>query len=284
MRRPHSSRDLLVACLTDSLFPDGAKKRLMQSVGLQFPCRTLLHQWGKEDSPNCPFCKERESLGHIQSRCKALEKPRNTAHHMIWREIVLQLLSLSGDEGDEHKWVVPSAVSTETHKELTIRQLFHHLGFFASDAVLENAVSAFFTKSAERASAYVNQHLRDPDDPSGLILDISSRFRSSRQIAILKQIFSTDCADLLDRFRFSSEEQFVGAVPRNSTLLCPRSWISTPMDMPFTRRVNNWQFSNLLGLWIHQTTGNFRKTLRNGRGTSGCWNSLTHYQTDRVGL
>ena len=60
---------------------------------------------------------------------------------MIWREILLQLLSLSGDEGVEHKCVVPSAVSTETHKELTIRQLLHHLGFFASDAVLENAVS-----------------------------------------------------------------------------------------------------------------------------------------------
>jgi hypothetical protein len=105
---------------------------------------------------------------------------------MIWREILLQLLSLSGDEGDEHKWVVPSAVSTDTHKELTIRQLLHHLGFFASDAVLENAVSAFFTKRAERASAYVNQHLRDPDDPSGLILDISST------------------TDLLDRLRFSS--------------------------------------------------------------------------------
>ena len=93
---------------------------------------------------------------------------------MIWREILLQLLSLSGDEGDEHKWVVPSAVSTETHKELTIRQLCHHLGFFASDAVLENAVSAFFaffTKRAERASAYVNQHLRDPDDPRHTHMD-----------------------------------------------------------------------------------------------------------------
>ena len=167
MRRPHSSRDLLGACLADSSFPDGAKKRLMQSVGLQFPCRALLHQWGKADSPNCPFCKEKESLGHIQSRCKALEKPRITAHHMIWREILLQLLSLSGDEGVEHKWVVPSAVSTETHKELTIRQLLHHLGFFASDAVLENAVSAFFTKRAERASAYVNQHLRASDSRHG---------------------------------------------------------------------------------------------------------------------
>ena len=43
--------------------------------------------------------------------------------------------------------------------ELTIRQLLYHLVFFASDAVLENAVSALFTKRAERASAYVSQQL-----------------------------------------------------------------------------------------------------------------------------
>ena len=126
------------------------------------------------------------------------------------------------------------------------------------------------SRQPERASAYINQHLRDPDDPSGLILDISST------------------TDLLDRLRFSSlileEGTIRSAVPRNSTLLCPRSWISAPMDMPFTRRVNGWQFLNLLGLWIHRTTGNFRKTLRNGRDTPRCWNSLTRYQTDRVGL
>ena len=98
---------------------------------------------------------------------------------------MLQLLSFSGDEGDELKWVVPSAVSTETHKELSIRQLLHHLGFFASDAALENAVSAFFTRRAERASAYVSQHLSDPDDPSALILDTSST------------------TDLLDRLRLA---------------------------------------------------------------------------------
>ncbi len=60
LRRPHSSWDLLGACLADSSVPDGAKKRLIQSVRLQFPCRALLHQWGKEDSPNCPHCNERE--------------------------------------------------------------------------------------------------------------------------------------------------------------------------------------------------------------------------------
>ena len=70
---------------------------------------------------------------------------------------------------------MPSAVSTETHKELTILQLPHHLGFLASDVVLDNAVSAFFTKRAERASAYVNQHLRDPNDPSGLLLEAKTR-------------------------------------------------------------------------------------------------------------
>ncbi len=88
--------------------------------------------WGKEDSPNCPHCNERESLGHIQSRCKILEKPRITAHHMIWREILLQLFSLSGDEGDEHKWVIPSAVSADSHKELTVRQIIQHFGMILS--------------------------------------------------------------------------------------------------------------------------------------------------------
>ena len=170
---------------------------------------------------------------------------------MIWREILLQLLSLSGDEGDEHKWVVPSAVSTETHKELTIRQLLHHLGFFASDAVLENAVSAFFTKRTERASAYVSQHLRDPDDPSALILDTSST------------------TDLLDRLRFSSLI-FEGEKIRRCSTQELQISVSAFLDLrpdgfPFTRRVSGWQFLNSLGLWIHRTTGNFRKTLKRKR-------------------
>jgi len=170
LRRPHSSRDLLGACLADSSFPDGAKKRLIQSVSLQFPCRALLHQWGKEDSPNCPHCNERESLGHIQSRCKILEKPRITAHHMIWREILLQLFSLSGDEGDEHKWVIPSAVSADSHKELTVRQIIQHFGFFASDAALEDKILTFFAQRATLALAKA-RHFQDPTDPTSLALD-----------------------------------------------------------------------------------------------------------------
>ena len=116
---------LILSC---SSFPEKAKKRLLQSVGFQFPSRALLHQWGKEDSPNCPFSHERESLGHIQSRCKVLEKQRIAAHHMIWREILLQLLSHSGDVGDEHNWAIPSAISEEQRKEITVRQILHNAG------------------------------------------------------------------------------------------------------------------------------------------------------------
>jgi hypothetical protein len=140
LRRPHSSRDLLGACLSSSSFPEKAKKRLIPSVGFQFPSRALLYQWGKEDSPNCPVCHEREYLGHIQSRCTLLEKPRIAAHHMIWREILLQLLYHSGDEGDDHKWSIPSAVSTDEHKEITVRQILHHLGTFSSDEALESKI------------------------------------------------------------------------------------------------------------------------------------------------
>jgi len=181
LRRPHSSRDLLGACLADSAFPDGAEKLLIQFVGLQFPCRALLHQWGKEDSPNCPFCNERESFGHIQSRCKILEKPRIAAAYGI----LFQLFSLSGDEGDERKWVIPSAVSADSHKELTVRQVIQHFGFFASDAILEYKVSVFFAQRATLALSHVG-HLQDPTDPTSLALDAESH------------------TDFLTRLRFST--------------------------------------------------------------------------------
>jgi hypothetical protein len=143
LRRPHSSRDLLGASLSDSSVPEKAKKRLIQSVGFQFPSRALLHQWDKEDSPNCAFCHERESLGHIQSRCKSLEKPRIVAHHVIWREMLLQLLNHPGDEGDERKWAMPLAISAGQHKEITVRQILHHLGLFPSDTALESKILEF---------------------------------------------------------------------------------------------------------------------------------------------
>ena len=92
---------------------------------------------------------------------------------MIWREILLQLFSLSGDEGDEHKWVIPSAVSADSHKELTVRQIIQHFGFFASDAALEDRILTFFTQRATLALSNV-RHLQDPTDPTSLALDAES--------------------------------------------------------------------------------------------------------------
>ena len=137
----------------------------MQSVGFQFPSRALLHQRGKEDSPNCPFCRERESLGHFQSRCKVLGRPRIVAHHMIWCEILLQLLSHSGDERDEHKWTIPSAISAEQHKELMVRQILHSQGLFPSDEALESKILEFFAQRTASALSYAS-HFTDDTDPS----------------------------------------------------------------------------------------------------------------------
>jgi hypothetical protein len=66
---------------------------------------------------------------------------------MIWREILLQLAQLlnhSRDEGDDYKWSIPSAVSTEEHKEVTVRQILHHLGTFSSDEALVSKILEFF--------------------------------------------------------------------------------------------------------------------------------------------
>ena len=104
---------------------------------------------------------------------------------MIWREILLQLFSLSGDEGDEHKWVIPSAVSADSHKELTVRQIIQHFGFFASDDVLEDKISVFFAQRAALALSHV-RHLQDPTDSTSLALDPES------------------LADFLTRLRFST--------------------------------------------------------------------------------
>jgi len=136
--------------------------------------------------------------------------------------------------------------------------------------VLENAVSAFFTKLAERASAYVNQHLRDPDDPSGLILDISST------------------TDLLDRLRFSSLILEGEKIRRCSTQELQTS-VSAFLDLrpdgyavhQKSKRLAILEFTRAMDSsddWELQKDAEKRKRY------APVLEFLTRYQTDRVGL
>ena len=121
--------------------------------------------------------------------------------------ILLQLFSLSGDEGDEHKWVIPSAVSADTHKELTVRQMIQHLGLFASDCALESKIPAFFARRADLALLHVS-HLQDPTEiPQAWILT-----RRAKQTSL-----SDYDSPRLSSMRIGS----VGSMPRSFKPLCP---------------------------------------------------------------
>ena len=93
-----------------------------------------------------------------------------------------------GEEGDDHKWAIPSAISPEKHKKITVRcQLLHHLGFFSSDDTLESKIRAFFAQRTSTALSNVC-HLTDSLDPSCVILDPVNQ------------------ADHMDRLRFSTHK------------------------------------------------------------------------------
>jgi len=60
------------------------KRRLLQTVAGVFPCRALLHKWGKAPSPTCLLCDSAaESVAHIQCWCPVLKDARIRAHHSI---------------------------------------------------------------------------------------------------------------------------------------------------------------------------------------------------------
>ena len=100
---------------------------------------------------------------------------------MIWREILLQLLSLSGDEGDEHKWAIPSAISAEQHKELTVRQILHSQSLFPPDETLESKILEFFAQRTASALSYASHFT----EKTPLFL---------RWNLIVKETSSLDCA------------------------------------------------------------------------------------------
>jgi len=70
-----------------------------------------------------------ESLGHIQARCPALQKPRIAVHHGIWRGLltVISRNSLESHDDGKMKLYFPLAVSKATHDEWTVRQILVHL-------------------------------------------------------------------------------------------------------------------------------------------------------------
>ena len=80
---------------------------------------------------------------------------------------------------------MPSAVSIEEYKEITVRQMLHHLGTFPSDEALESKILEFFANRTVLALSHA-RHYADVTDPLLLVLEPGSR------------------ADLLVRLRFST--------------------------------------------------------------------------------
>ena len=68
------------------------KRRLLQTIAGMFPCRALLHRWGKAPSPQCLLCGgESETVAHVQCWCPALREARIAAHHAIAARILTML-------------------------------------------------------------------------------------------------------------------------------------------------------------------------------------------------
>jgi len=137
LSREDNSRDLLGKHWQDKTVPDQSKRCLLQSIGHQFSCAKLLKLWGLQDSDECRLCKRLhpevtpwpESLGYIQARCPALQKPRIAVHHGIWRELLTSISRNSVESHDDgkRKRFFPSAVSEATHDEWTVRRIPVHL-------------------------------------------------------------------------------------------------------------------------------------------------------------
>jgi len=174
LNREDNSRNLLGKHWQDKTVPDRSKRCLLQSIGHQFPCAKLLQRWGLRDSDECRLCKRLhpevmpwpESLGHIQARCPALQKPRIAVHHGIWREL-LTAISMNSEEFHDYgnrKWYFPSAVSEATHDEWTVRQILVHPGLFSGIKSLRADVTDFHARQnivltdGEITSFYSRRH------------------------------------------------------------------------------------------------------------------------------
>ena len=55
LTRQECGRSLLGAALAQ-METDAGKRRLLQTLAGTYPCRSLLHRWGRADSAQCPLC------------------------------------------------------------------------------------------------------------------------------------------------------------------------------------------------------------------------------------
>ena len=132
-------REILGLHWADKNAPIKAKRRLLQSISLQFPCAATFKLWGMQDNDECRLCKRlhperiafQECLGHIQSHCPALQRPRIAVHHGIWRELHKTISRWSSEKNkkdEDLKWFFPSAVSDSDHDEWSFRRTVVYLG------------------------------------------------------------------------------------------------------------------------------------------------------------
>ena len=67
--RPEQGRKYLGRALAEMLI-GAQKQRVIKTIAGVFPCRALLHLWGKAPSPQCLLCSRgTETVAHLQSRC-----------------------------------------------------------------------------------------------------------------------------------------------------------------------------------------------------------------------
>jgi len=156
LNREDNSKNLLGKHWQDKTVPDRSKRHLLQSIGHQFPYAKLLKLWCLRDSDECRLCQRLhpevtlwpESLGHIQARCPALQKPKIVVHHSIWGELLTAISRNSVESHDDgnRKWYFQSAVSEATHDEWTVRQILVHLGLFSGIKSLRADVTEFHAR------------------------------------------------------------------------------------------------------------------------------------------
>ena len=64
----------------------------MQTIARTYPCRALLHRWGKAPSQQCLLCGgESESVAHVQCWCPTMREASIAVHHALAGRILAML-------------------------------------------------------------------------------------------------------------------------------------------------------------------------------------------------